>query len=143
MSKKTLLIISITVTILTGLSFFSRDLALSSNLCPLISPDVCWSYVRDIKDVFDPFIFLFPIVLIFSLTTYRLHEEIFRAWLKFAYLWVPLSIVVMFLLSMDTGGGGFGMNLIHPEAIAMFFAGVFTVVSIVIIAWKYMATRRG
>jgi len=104
-----------------------------------------WTETGSFKWCESAALVLIPLILLvpFSLLTYKLREEVFQAWLHFAYVWIPLSIIVTLPLSLGGGGGGFGMNLIHPEAIMMFFAGIFTLVSLIIIAWKYVVTRKG
>lgn len=62
---------------------------------------------------------LVPFILIFllSLLTYKMPDEIFRAWWNFARWWVPVIIVVTLLLNnmSGTGGGyiGMGQNFIN------------------------------
>ncbi len=53
------------------------------------------------KDAYSWFVYLFsffPMPLVFfSLITYKMHEKIFNAWLKFVYVWIPLTLVLVFL----------------------------------------------
>ncbi|MBI5003526.1 hypothetical protein HZC00_00315 [Candidatus Kaiserbacteria bacterium] len=71
-----------------------------------------------------------------------MREEVFRAWLRFAYWWVPLSIVLT--LITPGGSGGFGIpNVIDQETVAFVFASLFSIISLIIIIRKYFATRRG
>jgi hypothetical protein len=70
-----------------------------------------------------------------------MREEVFRSWLHFAYWWVPLSIILT-LITPD-GSGGWGIpNLISPEIVAITFSSLFAIISLIIIIWKYFATRR-
>ncbi len=59
----------------------------------------------------DLFVLLYsiPVLFLFSLITYRMRDEVFRAWWNFARWWVPVIIVVTLLLnSASDGGGGMG-----------------------------------
>lgn len=135
MKRKHLLLVSIVGTFITALSFFSHDL---SSLCGAEAQRRCWSSFKDIKDIVDPFIFLFPLILLFSLLTYKMREEVFRSWLHFAYWWVPLSIILT-LITPD-GSGGWGIpNVIDRGFVAFIFAALFTIISLIVIAWKYFA----
>jgi len=87
---------------------------------------------------------LAPLILLvpFSLLTYKMREEVFRAWLHFAYWWIPLSIVLT-LLASGGSGGGFGIpNVFDQEFVAFVFSVLFAIISLVIILWKYLATRK-
>ena len=100
----------------------------------------CWRF-WDSLDIIAPIIFPWPLVFIFSLLTYKMHEKVFRAWLHFAYWWVPLSIILT-LITPD-GGGGWGIpNLISREIVAITSSSLFAIISLIIIIWKYLATRR-
>ncbi|MDP2655497.1 MAG: hypothetical protein Q8P17_03110 [bacterium] len=84
---------------------------------------------------------LFAIVLLaFSLITYFLREEVFRAWVRFAYWWIPVSIVLIYL-AKDSSGGGFGIpNVLDQESVSFILAALFAFISLLIIVWKYVAS---
>jgi hypothetical protein len=96
-----------------------------------------------IAPMFGEVIILFSMPLfLFSLITYFLREEVFRAWLHFAYGWIPLSIVLI-LLASGSSGGGFGIpNVLDQEFVAIILAALFAIISLAVIAYKYFATRR-
>jgi hypothetical protein len=50
-----------------------------------------------------PFFFL-------SLITYRMKDEVFRAWWRFARWWVPVIIATTLFLENAGGGGGLGIG---------------------------------
>ncbi len=101
----------------------------------------CWRF-WDSLDIIGPILFLWPIALLFSLLTYKMHEKVFRAWIHFAYWWVPLSIILTFLAGGGSGGG-FGIpNVFDREFVAFIFSALFFIISLIIIVWKYVATRR-
>ncbi|MEK7068888.1 MAG: hypothetical protein AAB947_00735 [Patescibacteria group bacterium] len=126
------------VVSMCGMVFFAFLFFLSTGACY----DRVWCQI--LQDTFSnenlTVAFLFPPLFLFSLITYKMREKVFRAWLHFAYWWVPLSIVLTFL---SRGGGGFGMpNVFDQEFVAFVFSALFFIVSLLIIAWKYIATRR-
>ena len=135
MNKKTVVWISIVGTIL-GL------LLSPSNLYKYCFQGGNCLWLWDIAEVTNPFFFLFLGLLIFSFLTYFLREEVFRAWLRFAYVWIPLSLVIIYL-STGWTGGGFGIpNVLDQETVAIILSGLFIVISLLLILWKYFATRR-
>ncbi len=70
-----------------------------------------------------------------SLITYWMHEKVFRAWLRFAYWWIPLTIVLV-LMTHDSSGG-FGISdIVTREAVSMIFSALFLLISLVLIIWK-------
>ena len=104
---------------------------------------VCNRMERYVSQNLTIFYYLIPFILLFSLLTYKMHERVFRSWLHFAYWWVPLSIILTFLAGGGSGGG-FGMpNIFDREFVAFIFSALFFVISLIIIVWKYIATRRG
>jgi hypothetical protein len=137
MTKRQIFWISLVPTIISVLLVLLTDSLY--DIC--IARGYCWG-LWDFLEVVGPIILLFPIIFLFSLLTYKLHDEIFRSWLRFAYWWVPLSIVVTLILSVGSQGGGFGMpNLLPAEGVVAFFEGVFFIISLIIIIQKYFATR--
>ena len=49
-------------------------------------------------------------LLLLSLITYKMRDEVFCAWWRFARWWVPVIIVVTLLLQNAGGGGGMGIG---------------------------------
>jgi hypothetical protein len=86
---------------------------------------------------------LLPAILIIPLSVILLplRDEIFRAWLHFALGWIPLSIALI-LLASGSSGGGFGIpNVLDQESIAMVLAALFAIISLILIAYKYLSMR--
>lgn len=82
--------------------------------------------------------FLSLYFIVFSLITYRMQDGVFTAWWNFARWWVPVIVVVTFLLNtMSSGGGGLGMDDMLNSHIYAILYGVLIVVSSVKIyrAW--------
>jgi len=80
-------------------------------------------------------------LLLFSIVTYFLREEVFRAWLKFAYVWIPVSMVLIYLAG-GSSGGGFGIpNVLDQEFVSLILASLFVLLSLVIIIVKSILLR--
>jgi hypothetical protein len=96
----------------------------------------CANNVQGMSAIFDIFI---P-VLIFSFLTYKMSDEVFRAWLRYALWWVPLTMLCVFFASSDQS-----QSLPAPSTKALLDIGmvlIFVIVSIVIIVSKRTAVKR-
>ena len=89
---------------------------------------------RDNNDSVSLFFIIFLVVLIFSLITYFLREEIFCSWIKFTYFWIPISI---FLVLIIPGGGGNGAfpSLIDKELVSILMSGLYFIISLTMIVF--------
>ena len=86
----------------------------------------------------DTFLILFlipPTLFLLSLITYRMKDEVFQAWWRFARWWVPVIIAVTLFVQNAGGGGGWGMN---GGAFDAFFIGIFYVIFIITSLVKIM-----
>jgi len=84
---------------------------------------------------FFPFVQLF----LFSLITYKMRDEVYRTWLRFAYVWVPLSMVLIFLAPQYSTDWMFP---IEKGTVAFLSSLLFVIISLTIITWKSIAIRR-
>jgi hypothetical protein len=96
-------------------------------------------------DVFDlvlPTLFVLSLpLLLFSLITYKMREEVFRAWFNFAKWWVPISIFLT-LITPGGSGGGFGIPSVFDQEFAAFIlAALFFIISIIIIVREWLKLR--
>ena len=107
-------------------------------------PFLCDEYDRGCMKQYDNVSVLFLIFLplfILSLITYWMREEIFRAWLRFAYWWTPLTMVLV-LMTHDSSGG-FGIpSIISRESVSMIFSALFLIISLILISYKSFALRK-
>lgn len=85
-------------------------------------------------------LYLSVMILFFSLVTYKIRDEVFYAWLNFAYWWVPLTIFLAIITPNENGGWGIP-SLISPGVVAFAFVAIFTIVSLLIIPIKYLKLR--
>lgn len=77
---------------------------------------------------FFVFFLSLPLIL-FSLITYKMRDEVFHAWWRFARWWVPVIIAVTLFVQNAGGGGGWGMN---GGAFDVFFIGIFYAIFIIV-----------
>lgn len=90
--------------------------------------------------LYDGAMTFFPIVSLFllSLITYKMREEVYHAWLRFSYVWIPLSMLTIFLAPEYSADWMFP---IVKGTVAFFSSLLFVIISLIIIIWKYFATR--
>src|SRR3989344_4387828 len=71
-----------------------------------------WCRIRDDDFLGLIFFTLLPLlpILVFSLITYKMREEVFHAWWSFARWFAPVIVIVTVLQSMQGGGGGLGIG---------------------------------
>ena len=74
----------------------------------------CMNVIDYSETVLEPLssaLFLVPALFLLSLLTYRMRNEVFRAWWNFARWFVPVIIAVTLLLeNAGSGGGTLGMD---------------------------------
>lgn len=100
----------------------------------------CWRLWEVIEIIMPLFVFVL-FVFLFSLITYKMREEVFRAWWNFARWWVPLSIFLT-LIMPGSSGGGFGIpSIFDKEFLAFILAALFFIISLVIIVRKSLKLR--
>ena len=96
---------------------------------------LCSRSYQSASMVFAPFLPLF----LFSLITYKMREEVFLAWWNFARWWVPVIIVVTFLLNNTKGSGGgyLGLGQDFVMAILGILYSILVIFSLFKIIWQY------
>ena len=92
----------------------------------------CGGYIIPIV----PMTFVIPFVFLFSLITYRMRNEVFEHWMKFAKWATPTTIVISFLLSVSPRSHNIMSGAF--EAFILFLTlGIFCIVSLWRIIVKY------
>jgi hypothetical protein len=86
-------------------------------------------------------IVLFPIIplFIFSLITYKMREEIFEIWWKFARIWIPVSMLAILIAPSYTH------NWILPivkGTVAFASVVLFVIISLALIIWQSNKERK-
>ena len=87
-------------------------------------------------DVYFSISFVVIPTFIFSLITYKMREEVFRAWWNFARWFAPVIIVVTVLQSMQGGGGGLGIGGAISGGFDRLVLGIFYAMFIGVSLWK-------
>lgn len=84
---------------------------------------------------------LFPIIplFIFSLITYKMRQEMYQAWWKFARIWIPLSMLAVLISPSNTSNWMFP---IEKGTVAFFSSCAFVIISLVIIAYQYFQRKK-
>jgi hypothetical protein len=87
----------------------------------------------------DLSIFILP-MFIFSLITYFLREEVFRAWFRFTYWWIPLSFIIVLFSSSRQPANIVGIS--DQAIFGVLTLGLYVLVSLSIVVLKYFTPRR-
>lgn len=86
------------------------------------------------------FFFSLSVLPLFAIL-YFLREEVFRSWSRFAKWYLPLAAIAIFLSFGSHGGWGVG-NIFDTELVTMWSAGLFFVISLILIIYKSYRLRR-
>lgn len=78
-----------------------------------------------------------PIFLL-SLITYKMRDEVYRAWFKFARIWVPLSIFLI-LISPEYGHSLFPID---KGRVSLTMSVLFLLISLILIVIKYFSSNK-
>lgn len=76
-----------------------------------------------------------PLVLFF------VRENVWKSWLRFSYWWIALSFIVVAITPVWSSSW-FPLYSFVKEDAAQVMGGLFTIISLILIAWKSIATRR-
>jgi hypothetical protein len=95
-----------------------------------------WFFCNDSYEVVAILVLPTPLLLLLSLITYKMRENVFRAWWNFARWFVPIIIIMTIILNNSGGGGTIGMN----QDFTFFILGVlYTILAIVSLSKIYFA----
>jgi len=78
-----------------------------------------------------------PILLIL----FFLRDEIFLAWLKFAWWYLPITLLLV--IFSPNHNGGFLPSPITKELASLWLGGLFVIISLVLIVYKHFSLPRG
>ncbi|MEK7144312.1 MAG: hypothetical protein AAB794_00400 [Patescibacteria group bacterium] len=92
------------------------------------------------EDIGAIFFFFAISVLVISILTYKIRDEVFRAWVNFAKWWVPLQIFLV--LIFPVGGGGYLVNIFDKQLVAIILSALFTIISLLLILYKWFSSRK-
>lgn len=126
MTKKNVLILSAVLVALFIVFGFQKNIGLCGK-----EYNSCWTFF-DL--LWSPFSLGVPLFLL-SILTYRMHEEIFFTWLRLAYWWIPLSVLIIF--TTPTTDHSWAIGGPSRDSVTWFLSGLFFVISLILIAWKH------
>lgn len=137
-TKKIVLIVSFLGSIFLSFLFF-----LGTNTC---YKNVFCEEIQNLLSNEGLTVFLLsPIVLILSLITYKMRDDVFCAWWRFARWFAPVIIVVTLLLENAGGGGGIGISGAVSSAFDILIIGILyailVIVSLVQIVRAYFKSK--
>jgi hypothetical protein len=131
-SKKKLLIIGIFIGICWFLIFiFNLNLFSVGGSCHNSYVGFCGSASTFIENISIWIDLLLPLFLL-SLITYKMSDEVYRAWFRFVRWWVPATIVLVLL----SPSYGHGLIPVDKGRVSLLLSGLFLLISLVIIIIK-------
>lgn len=102
----------------------------STGSCPFILTNIGINLLPTI-----PFFFL-------SLITYKMREDVYQSWARFAVVWVLLSMILIFLAPEYSSSFGITLYPVTKGSVAFISSLLFVIISLVLIIWKYFVSRR-
>lgn len=122
MTKKNVLLVSF-----IGMLLIFSQFLFDSNTCG--GERLC----NNIGDVLNQdnltLIHILPLVFLFSIITYKMHNEVFKAWWAFARWFAPVIVVVTFIFNAAGSGGLIGMGKDFAFFILFVLYSIFVLVS--------------
>jgi hypothetical protein len=137
MTKKNILLMSGVLSVIAlSLNYIGTDV-----LCSWFGGDT--ACMRQWASFIMNFLPIFPLFF-FSLLTYKMREEIYQSWFRFARWWTPLSMFLILIMPSDTGGGGFGPQIsLGKGDVALVTSFFFVLISGILIAYKSFTLKKG
>lgn len=123
MTKKNVLWLGIIGIVLFFITMFPVDLG----ICEKSAYDC-----REISDSIQMILGIFSFLFFFSLITYKMREEVFRVWWRFARWFVPVIMLVTFLINFQRQGGGMGISGVISSSFNLLIIGIFYAIFIVV-----------
>jgi hypothetical protein len=127
--KQTLLVSIIGVVVFTIISTLSEHYGCKEDL---------FFFCRDAYSWFVYILHYIPVsILAVSLLTYKMKDSIYYAWLKFAYVWVPLTIILTILAPEYDSS----FVPLTKGAVSFLMSLAFLIISLILIIVKYIRTK--
>lgn len=127
--RKLILATSFIGVVLFIVCIFSRQL----HICPPYSYSTCAVFFEGVAETLLPILPLF----LFSLITYFLPLQVFRSWLRFAMVWIPLSMLLILVVPTND----VSVIPIDKGRVAFVTSLCFMVISFIIIAISFVRGR--
>jgi len=133
MLKKSILLSSLAYVIFVAITFLIS-----------VNCESAWCTIRD-DDIIGILITTFsPLALVFllSLVTYKMREEVFRAWWNIAVWFTPLIVVVTFIQNYSSHSGGSGISSVVNDSFNYFVLGLLYLIFVVVSAFRIVTAYR-
>lgn len=130
MNKRTVLAISFTGSLVFLVTLFAKQLG----LCSVVNSS-CVEIFDPIAENFSAFI---PLLLV-ALITYKVREEVYRTWFRFARIWIPLSMLAILVAPEYSSDWMFS---IEKGTVAFFSSVLFVLISLIIVLVSWSTTRK-
>ena len=130
LTKKNILFTGIAGTILFLLSVFSQEMGFCTpthRSCIQI-----FDSMAEILQIFLPFFLLY-------LITYKLREEIYIAWFRFASWWIPLSMLLTLIAPSQSHDWMFPID---KGRVSFFMSLFFALISLILIVYKFFILKK-
>ncbi len=92
------------------------------------------------KDIFI-LIFLTPPLFFLSLITYKMQDEVFRAWWNFARWWVPVIILATLGVNLGINALGSGADM-FDRGFSNMFIGLLYAIFVAVSLWRIFRKYR-
>ena len=104
--------------------------------------EICRNKFECTEILYTIMLALFPIILlfIFSLITYKMREEVFAAWWKFARVFIPLSVFAVLIAPSYSNNSFFPID--EKGSVLLYFCLNFVISSVLIIFLKYGSLKK-
>ncbi len=128
--KKTKNIILVVSGIIAGLIIYINIIT-TSQFCVILGYADSFDCGNIVFNIATILLISLP-TFILSIITYFMKDQIISAWLKFAYWWIPLTMLLVFLVSFASGPSYFP-NLLSNSAVSFLMYCLFFIISLIII----------
>jgi hypothetical protein len=71
-----------------------------------------------------------------------MRDEVYRVWARFAVVWVPFSMILIFLAPEYAGSFGIALYPITKGSMAFISSLLFVIISLILVILKYFAAGR-
>ena len=133
-TKKTLLLFAVCLSAILFISNYVGTYWICDHFFPGGHEGSCPDILSNVMVIFYP---VFPLFLL-SLIAYVLRDEVFRAWIKFVYIWIPMT---MFLILIAPEYGNAFMPIVKGT-VAAFFSLLFILISLGIFVVRSLQLHR-
>jgi len=88
--------------------------------------------------MFGENISIFIPIFLFSLITYKMRNEIFRVWMKLTYIWLPLTLILVFIAPEYQNSW---LPIYEKSFVSFVMSSLYVIISLILIIAKYVYTR--